>query len=66
MNMQDIRRMAKDMNLKIGRMTKAEAVRAIQLAEGNFDCYGRADMGHCDQGDCLFREDCLAASAKTN
>ncbi|MDA8433331.1 MAG: 2Fe-2S iron-sulfur cluster-binding protein, partial [Nitrospiraceae bacterium] len=34
-------------------------VRAIQRAEGNFDCFGSARSGHCSQDDCLWRQDCL-------
>ena len=66
MNMQEIRRMAKDKGARIGNMNKVDAVRMIQLTEGNFDCFARADAGHCDQGDCLFREDCITVSMKSN
>jgi hypothetical protein len=60
MNMQQVREMAKRVGAKIANMKKVDAIRAIQLAEGNFDCYGRADNGHCNQSDCCFRDDCLA------
>jgi hypothetical protein len=33
-------------------------IRSIQLLEGNFDCFHRAD-GYCDQLDCYWRPYCL-------
>jgi len=33
-------------------------IRSIQLAEGNHDCYRRAN-GYCDQIDCNWRTYCL-------
>jgi hypothetical protein len=64
--MQDIRRMAKDKGARVGSMNKVDAIRMIQLTEGNFDCFARADAGHCDQDGCLFREDCIKVSMKAN
>jgi hypothetical protein len=60
MKMQEIRARGKAMgvNIKVGT-TKAEAIRSIQRAEGNFDCYGTSQDGQCDQESCLFREDCI-------
>lgn len=60
MNMKQVREMAKKAGAKVANMKKMDAIRTIQLAEGNFDCFGRADSGHCDQINCCFREDCLA------
>lgn len=62
MKMQDIRSMAKAMGVKVGNMKKTDAIRAIQKSEGNFDCYGRAVGGYCDQGNCLFYGDCMKTS----
>lgn len=59
MNMKEVRKMAGQYGLKIGSATKAEAIRQIQHAEGNFDCFGRAETGYCDQDGCIFRQDCL-------
>jgi len=33
-------------------------IRSIQRAEGNPDCFGRA-QGHCDHPDCAWRQYCL-------
>ncbi|MGQ9638089.1 MAG: SAP domain-containing protein [Thermodesulfobacteriota bacterium] len=59
MKMQDIRKKAKDLGLKSTfGLSKAELIRRIQRAEGNFDCFGTA-TDYCDQFQCYFREDCL-------
>lgn len=66
MNMQQIRQLAREKGAKIGNMTKVDAIRMIQLTEGNFDCFAKAENGHCDQGECLFQEDCVKLAMKTN
>jgi hypothetical protein len=45
-------------------MGKAEIIRAIQSAEGNYACYGSAADGICDQGGCAWRDDCLAVAGR--
>lgn len=64
MHIQTIRSIAKDKGIKSGRMTKAEMIRSIQRTEGNFDCFGSAIDGYCDQQQCSWREDCLGSSSK--
>ena len=66
MNMREIRQMAREKGAMVGNMTKVDAVRMIQLTEGNFDCFAKAASGQCDQGECMFREDCLKLSMKSN
>ena len=62
MKMGKIKKMAKSLGLKISpEKKKPEVIKAIQRKEGNFDCFGAA-MVYCDQGKCLFREDCLVSS----
>ncbi|MFY9259766.1 MAG: SAP domain-containing protein [Gallionella sp.] len=39
--------------------SKAELIRTIQNQEGNFDCFASAESGTCDQGNCLWLDDCL-------
>ncbi len=65
MKMQAVRALGRALGLSfpVGT-TKMEAIRAIQRAEGNFDCYGRANEAYCDQAGCLFREECLRVSGK--
>ncbi|GAB6060864.1 hypothetical protein [Desulfonatronum parangueonense] len=63
MKMNEIRAMAKQRGIKYGiGITKIQAIRMIQLDEGNFDCFARAESGFCDQTGCIFREDCLTLS----
>lgn len=56
----EIVRRARALGIKTSRLRKAELIRAIQVAEGNFPCFGTAD-GFCDRYDCLWREDCLGS-----
>ena len=58
MNMNEVRTMAKAMGIKAKNPKKADLIRMIQVAEGNFDCFGTAD-DYCDQEDCSFKSDCL-------
>lgn len=64
MHIQTLRIIAKEQGIKAGRMAKAEIIRTIQRVEGNFDCFKTAVGGHCDQGECTWREDCLPAGKK--
>lgn len=43
-------------------LARVEAVRLQQRGEGNFDCFGRAAEGYCDQGSCAFHAECLSVS----
>ncbi|MCU0589686.1 MAG: hypothetical protein MUF52_16245 [Syntrophobacteraceae bacterium] len=63
MKIQDIRARAKEIGINSFGKTKAELIRAIQKAEGNFDCYGTA-TDYCDQLDCSFRSPCLGEDRK--
>lgn len=62
MKMEEVRRIAKSNGINPGRLTKTELIKSIQANEGNFDCYGTANGGGCDQTDCLWRDDCFIAS----
>jgi len=62
MNMKHIRQFAKTLNVDSGNLSKPELIKKIQVAEGNFDCYGSAVDGECDQLDCVWRNDCLSES----
>jgi len=59
MKLDDIREKAKAMGIKTGKLRKAKLIHAIQEAEGNTPCFGKAVNGECDQTECLWREDCL-------
>ena len=59
MKMSEIRKIAIAQGVQPKRLTKAALVKAIQAQEGNFDCFGTAKDGFCDQTNCLWIEDCL-------
>jgi hypothetical protein len=62
MKIQEVRVRAKALGLKgTFGLSKAELIRRIQRAEGNFDCFGTAS-DHCDQVQCCFKTDCLTPS----
>ena len=58
MKMQEVREIAKKMGIKTANMKKADIIKAIQLAEGNIDCYDSGKSAECGQDNCLWREDC--------
>ena len=53
MTVKELQRMAEGLGIKTGGLRKAELVRAIQKAEGNFDCFETA-VDSCDQPYCAF------------
>jgi hypothetical protein len=57
--MAEVRAIARSRGLPIQRKSKQDLIRAIQAAEGNFDCFGSALEGVCDQDDCAWRQECL-------
>lgn len=58
MKLDEIRELAKQHNIKVGKMKKAELIRAIQQAENNHVCFETAQADTCGQATCLWREDC--------
>ncbi|HFC46559.1 MAG TPA: hypothetical protein ENJ63_01610 [Dissulfuribacter thermophilus] len=57
MKVTQIREKAKALKVKnYSRMRKDDLIRAVQIAEGNTDCFKR--IQDCGQQDCLWREDC--------
>ncbi len=58
MKMLDIRKKAKGMGLKSGKLRKANLIKKIQETEGNFMCFQTA-KDYCDQADCCWRDDCV-------
>jgi hypothetical protein len=59
LTMRQIRGIALAKEVSIGNMKKADAIRTIQRAEGNFDCFGKVAAGICDQLNCMWRDDCM-------
>ncbi len=62
MNMQEVRTIAKSCNIDTAGLSKLDIIHRLQREEGNFDCYGTAYAGLCDQENCMWREDCFEAS----
>ncbi len=58
MKLEEIKAIAKQHDIKAGKMKKTELVRAIQQAEGNDQCFVTGMSSVCGQADCLWREDC--------
>jgi len=58
MKMPEVRVKAKELGLKTSRKRKADLIREVQRAEGNFDCF-RSAADSCDQLVCCWREECL-------
>ena len=58
MKLQEIKGIAKQMGLTVGKMNKGDSIRAIQTAEGNPACYNTDKAAGCGQANCLWREDC--------
>jgi len=62
MKLEEIRTIANSRGIHPGKLSKSVLIKSIQQEEGNFDCYGTASIGECDQGGCSWREDCFDAS----
>lgn len=63
MHLNTIRTIAKTQGINTQKLDKPALIRAIQRQEGNFDCFGSAAGGFCDQGACLWRGECLPENA---
>jgi hypothetical protein len=58
MKTEEIKALAKNLNIKIGKKKKGELIREIQTAEGNWPCFETAN-GYCDQLTCAWRKECV-------
>jgi hypothetical protein len=58
MKLEEIKELAKQHTIKVGKMKKAELVRAIQEAEKNNVCFETGMVNECGQETCAWREDC--------
>ena len=66
MKLNDVRKMAKRMNVNTYRMKKEGVIRAIQQGENNMACFATERVTICNEDKCLWRDDCLLrASAPT-
>jgi hypothetical protein len=58
MKLEEVKEIAKQHNIKAGKLKKADLVRAIQLAEQNDPCFETGKAVECGQEECLWRSDC--------
>lgn len=58
MKIEEIKVIAKQHNIKVGKAKKSELIRAIQQAEGNLSCFDINSSDSCGQPACLWRGDC--------
>lgn len=61
--MPELRAIAKKHGINSFGKTKATLIREIQIAEGNFDCFGSA-VEYCDQWGCRYRPLCFDEAQK--
>jgi len=59
MNVIVVKAIARQHNIKPGRMSKEDLIRAIQQNEGNFTCFNTDSSKMCGQEQCLWRADCV-------
>ena len=58
MKLEEVKEIAKKLNIKGGRSKKSDLVRSIQRAEQNDVCFETGNAHICGQDACLWREDC--------
>lgn len=58
MKITDIKEIARQYNIKVGKTTKSGLVRSIQQAEGNQPCFSSNLSAECNQHSCIWLEDC--------
>jgi hypothetical protein len=58
MKLEEIKEIAKQHDIKAGKLKKAELVRAIQAAEQNEICFETGQASACGQEECLWKPDC--------
>jgi hypothetical protein len=59
MKIDEIKAIARQHQIKIGKTKKGDLVRAIQQAEGNSPCFDSNMSKECGQDNCLWRGDCV-------
>ncbi len=65
MKFNDIRKIAKSMDINTYRMKKVDVIRAIQNRENNIECYGTDRVRSCNELSCSWRDDCLLMFKKS-
>jgi len=60
MKINDVRKMAKGMDINTYGMKKNNIIRAVQQSENNVECFATERVESCNEEECLWREDCLS------
>jgi hypothetical protein len=58
MRIEEIKGIAKQHNIKTGKLKKSDLVKSIQQAEGYEQCFDSGKAARCGQSACAWREDC--------
>lgn len=60
-SLNQVKEMAKDLGLKFNNIKKADLIRNVQQAEGNFPCF-QCDGAkeNCHEENCLWRAECIS------
>jgi hypothetical protein len=58
MKLDEIKEIARQHNIKVAKMKKADLIRGIQQAEQNEICFETGSAASCGQKQCMWREDC--------
>ena len=63
MNFNDVKKLAKKMNINTYRLKRSDVIRSIQRAEKNIDCFATDRAIICNEMNCLWRDDCLKSQS---
>lgn len=63
MQIQEIRGVPRRLGTRPGDPDKIKLIRAIQLSEGNFDCFATAYDGVCEADSSAWRKRCFAIAS---
>lgn len=64
MHINQIRKIAKKMEINTYGMTKVVIIRTVQRSENNIPCFATERAEICNEDMCLWREDCISANKR--
>jgi hypothetical protein len=59
LNFNEIKKMAKGMQINTNRLKLPDVIHSIQRAENNIECYGTQRVDVCNEEKCLWRSSCV-------
>ena len=60
MKINEVRKIAKQMDINSYGMKKTYMIRAVQRTENNIECFGTERVEYCYEDTCLWRADCVS------